>query len=1036
MPPVIPAALSAAAAYFAGAEAIHVFAIFALTLTASYMMPQPEAPDFTSESTDRTQVIRSAVAARRFIYGEMVSSGPLVFAASTEENKYLHLVIPLAGHECEAIKSVFLSDQEVTEAMVDGSGNVTSGRYSGKLRIKKHLGASDQAADTDLVSEVDNWTTEHRLRSVTYIYIRLEFDRDIYPTGIPKIKAVVRGKKIYDTRDSQTRWTRNPALIIRDYLLSSDGIGCSSDEVDDTTVTAAANIADEYVTVTALADTFILGQDSTVFSAEQINVEVDEVDEQIVTDTIILENDTFSYQTGDAVELSTTGGLPTGVSTSTTYYIIRESSTRHKLATSAVNATAGTAIDLTSVGTGAHTIVKIGVRFFNRSDSKKQFELGDRVQLTTTGSLPSGVSTSTNYYVVPVTPTGADFYLATSLANAYAATTISISVTGSGTHTVTKNAQLRYLADGSRKLDAKPIDVMEHLLSSLAGHVIYTAGKYNVFAGAATAYSASFDEDILTGSIAVQPKFSRRQLFNQVRGTHTSPYTFWQDSDFPRVTNATYITEDGETITRDIALPWTTQVTRAQRLAKIALEESRQSIVVRMPCNLAVLDVSVHDVIRLTNTKFGWTNKEFRVQQMQITLTGVEMTLQEYASTVWDWNSGEETEIDAAPDTNLPSAYSVTAPAGLVVTEELYTTRNSAGVKTRAIFSWATSGNADVIAYEVRFKEASAAAYKTVGTMGEGTTEISDLKPTTYNFEVRAINALGVRSGFTQLTKEITGLLAPPAALTNLSAQSNGGMVLLSWTQSPDLDVRQGGKIRFRHAPAQTGETWATSQEIGFAIPGAASEVTLPLKAGTYFARPYDSSGVTAASATSVAHDGSSILAYTTSGTASEHTAFAGVKSDVFVDSNLLSLGGEDLLDTMPDFDLIKDFDAAGGVADTGTYTFANAISFGAVTRCRLVSNVKSAISNIRDTIDARTASVDDWDDIDNADTSADLDCQLYFRSTQDDPASGGATWTGYTKFQATESKARGFQFQAILSSDSDDYNIAVSELSVTAETI
>ena len=830
MPPVIGAVVAAAGAAIMGASPSAVVGIFALTLVAGYLTPTPDMPDYSVESRDRNQVVRSSVAPRRNIYGEMVSSGPLVFAASTEENKYLHLVIPLAGHECEAIKSVYLSDQEVTEAMLDGSGNCTSGRYSGKLRIKKHLGADDQAADTDLVSEGDNWTTDHRLRGVCYIYVRLEFDRDVYPNGIPNFKAVVRGKKVFDTRDSGTRWTKNPALIARDYLLSSDGIGCASTEINDTTVTAAANICDEYVTVTSVVDTF----------------------------------------TADASTEILTRATPT-----------------------------------------------------------KQFELGDRVQLTTTSALPGGLSTSTNYYVFPVTPTGAGVKLATTLANAYAGTAINVTSAGSGTHTITKNAQLRYVADGSRKLDAKPIDVMEGLLTSMAGRVIYTAGKYNIYAGDATSYSASFDEDILTGPIQVQPKFNRRELFNEVRGTHTSPYTFWQSTDFPKVSNATYIAEDGETITRDVALPWTTDSTRAQRLAKIVLEESRQSIVVKMPCNLSVLNVSVHDVIRITNTKFGWTNKEFRVQQMTMTQTGVDLTLQEYASTVWDWSSGEETTIDAAPDTTLPDVYSVTAPSGLEVEEELYTTRNSAGVKTKAIFTWATSGNADVIAYEVRYKEASASAYKTVGTMGEGSTEIIDLKPTSYNFEVRAINALGVRSAYTQLTKEITGLLAPPSALTNLSAQSNGGMVLLSWTQSTDLDVRQGGKIRFRHAPAQTGETWSTSQEIGFAVPGSATEATLPLKAGTYFARPYDSSGIASSTATSVAHDGSSILAYTTSGTATEHTGFAGTKSDVYVDTNVLYLGGETLIDSVTDFDAILDVDAAGGVADSGTYTFANAISFG-----------------------------------------------------------------------------------------------------------
>ena len=1044
MPAVIPAAISAAMVYIMpGGTAKAAMLIFALSLASSYLAPEPDAPDFTSENRDRGQTVRSAVTARRIIYGEMVSSGPLVFAASTNENKYLHLVIPVAGHECEAIKSVFLNDQEITEAMLDSDGNVQTGRFENRVRIKKHLGATDQAADSDLVSEVSEWTTDHRLRGVAYIYIRLEFDRDVFATGIPNVKAVVRGKKVYDTRDAATRWSRNPALIARDYLTSSDGIGSTTAEIDDATVTAAANICDEFVTLTSLADTFSTNTNAVEFTAESTSVQAYDEDGNedgdpvvTLTDVLIRANSDDVYATGDQIQVSTTGSLPGGLSASTNYFVIRVSAKNLKLATNLSNANAGTAITITSVGSGVHTIFKNTNLALARTTASKEYSLGDRVQLTTTGTLPTGLATSTNYYVVPVLSKGADFKLATSLANANTGTVIAISTEGSGTHTVTKTAQLRYVADGSRKLDAKPIELMEHLLSAFSGTVIYTAGQYKVFAGAATTQSASFDEDVLTGSITIQPKFSRRELFNQVRGTHTSPYTFWQETDFPRITNATYIEQDGETITRDIALPWTTDAVRSQRLAKIVLEKSRQSIVVEMPCNLSVLNVSVHDVIRVTNAIFGWTNKEFRVLQMQFSNAGINLTLQEYASTVFDWSGGDETTIDAAPDTTLPNIYDVSAPGGLAVTEELYSTRNSSGVKTRALLSWATgSGNADIISYEVRYKEAGAANYKTVGTMGEGSTEINDLKPRTYLFEVRSVNSVGVRSTYAQITKEITGLLAAPSALTNLSAQSNGGMCLLSWDQSTDLDVKMGGKIAFRHAPAQTGETWVTSQEIGFAVAGSATEVTLPLKAGTYFARPFDSSGIAATSPTSVAHDGSSILAYTTSATATEHTAWAGAKDeDVETSGDFLQLASEDNFDTIADMDAMANFDYTGGVADNGTYTFANVITLGSVTRPRLVGHIKSVIANVNDTIDARVDYVDDWDDIDNA-LGGDADCQLYFRSTQDDPA-GSPTWTGYQKFQATEAKARGFQFQAILTSAEDDWNISIEEMSVKAETI
>lgn len=60
---------------------------------------------------------------------------------------------------------------------------------------------------------------------------------------------------------------------------------------------------------------------------------------------------------------------------------------------------------------------------------------GTRVRLTTTTTLPAGLATATDYYVIKVSDT--TFKLATSYANAVAGTAINITDAGTGTHTVT-----------------------------------------------------------------------------------------------------------------------------------------------------------------------------------------------------------------------------------------------------------------------------------------------------------------------------------------------------------------------------------------------------------------------------------------------------------------------------------------------------------------------------------------------------------------------------------------------------------------------
>lgn len=61
-------------------------------------------------------------------------------------------------------------------------------------------------------------------------------------------------------------------------------------------------------------------------------------------------------------------------------------------------------------------------------------ETGDRVYLTTTGALPTGLTSDTTYYTIKINAN--TFNLATSMANALAGTKINTSGTQSGTHTL------------------------------------------------------------------------------------------------------------------------------------------------------------------------------------------------------------------------------------------------------------------------------------------------------------------------------------------------------------------------------------------------------------------------------------------------------------------------------------------------------------------------------------------------------------------------------------------------------------------------
>lgn len=187
--------------------------------------------------------------AHQIIYGETRVGGVRVYDAATGgNNEFLHRILAFAGHEVDSYQQIYLNDEVVT---IDGSGNVTSpSRYDGFVRIKTYSGTTTQTADADLISETSGltdgqWTSNHRLQGIAYIYVRFKYNADAFPNGIPSVSAVIRGKKVYDPRSGLTVWNNNPALCIRDYLTSEYGLNQPSDRIDDALVIASANISDQ-----------------------------------------------------------------------------------------------------------------------------------------------------------------------------------------------------------------------------------------------------------------------------------------------------------------------------------------------------------------------------------------------------------------------------------------------------------------------------------------------------------------------------------------------------------------------------------------------------------------------------------------------------------------------------------------------------------------------------------------------------------------------------------------------------------------------
>jgi hypothetical protein len=827
--------------------------------------------DLANDSKSSLSTGRDPVAPWQWIYGETRVGGTITFLAAGESpfgeiNGVLHMVITLAGHDVESIGDIYFNDEKVT---LDGQGFVISGQWAGQwVIVTKALGNESVQPFPLLVASNVGWTDAHRQNGKAKIYLWMRWNQNVFARGVPKITAVVKGRKVYDPRSGLTAWSDNWALCISDWL-TNDQVGIGVDyaaEMDEPQLIAAANTCDEAVALAA-------------------------------------------------------GGT-----------------------------------------------------------------------------------------------------------------------------------EKRYTMNGAMQVGGSARDTLGRLNTAANGIVRFIGGKWKIYPAVYSSPSITLTNDDLRGSLHVMPRVSKRDLCNQVKGLYSGPDNLWQPTDFPPVTNATYLAEDqGEELWRELDLQFTNSTSMAQRIAKIELERVRQQILVEWPGKLGCYRLQPGNTVMVTLTRYGWSSKVFEVVSTKLAFeqaddgmtVGCDLVLRETASAVYDWNSGEETAVDPAPDTNLPDAFNVSAPGVPVITEALYETRDGRGVAAKAIMAWGAAADAFVRAYQPEFRAVGATAYSVLPRTEGLTADVLDVAAGRYDFRVKAINQLGVSSDYaTTLNAEIIGLGDIPAdpVIRGFQAGGDGITGILTLEPHPALDVRRGGRWRIRHTEGDTPDpvtAWAFSVSIGDAegYSGDQTIIQLPLKNGSYLVKAEDAVGTQSTGFVFIVVKQASVHLFTLTNTVTEDPSFTGTKVAVVAVDSLLKLEGAGLVDDIPDWDSISSLDNYGGVDAAGTYTFANRFNFGAVSRRRITTEIQGQTVNVNDLIDDRLDNIDDWLDFDGSLGGGSTDAWVEMRETDTDPA-GAPVWSVWKRLDTAAVEAWAVELRLQIISSDAAYNMHINTLRATAESV
>jgi hypothetical protein len=298
----------------------------------------------------------------------------------------------------------------------------------------------------------------------------------------------------------------------------------------------------------------------------------------------------------------------------------------------------------------------------------------------------------------------------------------------------------------------------------MAGAVTYVQGQFRAYAGVYDSTVGDIDTTMLAGTVKVHTRTTRQQLFNAVQGTYIDPSLNWQATDFPQVVNSTYIANDGGTqIFKDIQLPLTNHPEAAQRIAKVILEQGRQGIMLELTLNHLVLPLAVFDTVTYTDPNLGWDHKVFRIRKLTTAGIGpIQLLLQEEASANYDWNSGNATVVDPAPDTNLPDPFTVPAPSGVSYSSRAVAATGGVNVFNLVVM-W--SPNTDAFVYnggqvELQYKLHIDTSWRPSFFVGGDQTQADLLTSAinvAYDIRLRNVNTLGAHSTWVEEDNAIIG---------------------------------------------------------------------------------------------------------------------------------------------------------------------------------------------------------------------------------------------------------------------------------------
>lgn len=753
----------------------------------------------------------------------------------TGDNKSLYRVLVLCEGQIDSIEEVYLNDRTKSHADV-------APLYSEEIKT----GQQNQTVSSLALSNVDGWQTNFTGKGLAYIVVRLDFDEDVFASGLPVLNADVKGKKLYDPR--------------KDSSLAGGDMAFQ-------TVFDIQSIANTSTITTSMNDfvgAYTSGNPSTNSGVYQLWLRgiASATPSHTVTGNIL---------SMTATRTSGSGGFGAyfrikGLKTSTQYKFSAEARVVENTTGQPVrirvdlsdgnqgtefqineptNTTTSTWKTITATGEydntfsgnidGTHNFLDVGMGSYSISGTPSGTMTVEFKNLVFEELVPPSGShvftdettyewsenpalcildylTNTTYgRGVPIT----DIDLVSFMTEANYCDDV-ITLKDSAGNDVPN--QKRYTCNGFLNPDESSLDNLKRLLTSCRGVLIPPSDKFVLKIDKPETSVFTFDKTNIVGNWQIAGR-GVRQRKNKVVSTFFDKNNK-HDQTFS-VTSSTgtrdFKADDNDReLTADLEYAFTDDLVRVDLLSQHYLKQSRLNWTVSFTATMQAIGVEAMDVVKIDHPHLGWSSGElgegklFRVTQVEITAEDqIKITAEEYDSSVYTFDVNTP---PINPSTNLPDPTSAPPPSNLSLDSTKFLVGQSGTIIERIDATWNKPALGYVVAYEIAYKALEDANFTIIrsndtkftispvssaGAVSQTQVVVSGQ----YFVKVRAIYPSGRKSAFfpddNGLFHQVTGKTANPNPPTNfIYEQSREFTRQFFYDQSPDLDIK-GYKIKY-----------------------------------------------------------------------------------------------------------------------------------------------------------------------------------------------------------------------------------------------